>query len=117
MWCIARRLSRHLAVNKGKQRRSADSGAIRSARVPNLKTPSVLRRISGHWMAWQLLAAQTWDQNLPAELAQRCALKDAMHAGACDAEIAGTAIDLIGLVTLSSSSSIGAGLVVPQDRP
>jgi len=39
MWCGVAPLRRHLAVNRGKHPASSDSGAIRSARVPNLKMP------------------------------------------------------------------------------
>ena len=50
-------------------------------------------------MAWQVLAGQRCDQNLPAEFAQRRSLNDAVHAGVWDAAMAGVAICLIALLT------------------
>ena len=38
MWFSFSAWTRHLAVNRGKHQASSDSGAVRSARVPNLKT-------------------------------------------------------------------------------
>lgn len=41
MWCAGSHWSRHLAVNRRVRSQSADSGAVRSHRVPNLKAPKV----------------------------------------------------------------------------
>jgi len=45
MWCGGCDRDRHLAVNTGVQGRTADSGAIRSARVPKLKARPGPRRV------------------------------------------------------------------------
>src|SRR5260221_10091972 len=39
MWCAVRALGRYLAVNTGVRSFTADSGAVRSVRVPNPKIP------------------------------------------------------------------------------
>src|SRR5665647_1649428 len=41
MWCAVSDGGRHLAVNRGVRRSTADSGALRSGRVPNLKIRTV----------------------------------------------------------------------------
>jgi|HubBroStandDraft_6_1064221.scaffolds.fasta_scaffold390052_2 hypothetical protein len=41
MWCAGSHRSRHLAVNRRVRSQSADSGVVRSHRVPNLKVPKI----------------------------------------------------------------------------
>jgi len=45
IWCALPPQGRYLAVNIGVQGLFADSGAVRSARVPNLNVSTRLRRI------------------------------------------------------------------------
>jgi len=72
MWCCVCQPSRHLAVNRGKHQASADSDALRSVRVPNLKTASCVVAVRDSVR----LAYRRSDQNstriLLGTLANRC---------------------------------------------